>query len=245
MPPPQRSIKRLLVLNRGEIAVRILQASHELPSPPVTFALYTESDATHITLGRPHHAIKIVSPAIYSDIDSVIKIAKENRIDAIHPGYGFLSESANFSRRLWEEAGVLVVGPGWEVLERTGDKLRAKVLAEQCGVPILKAMQRPTTKTEEVRNFAKDIGYPIMIKAVDGGGGRGIRVVERDDQLGNAVERCIGESPSRTVFAEKAVVEGFKHVEVQIMGDGKGSVKHLWERDCSVQRRFQKIGEEN
>ena len=243
MPPPQRSIKRLLVLNRGEIAVRILQASHELPSPPVTFALYTESDATHITLGRPHHAIKIVSPAIYSDIDSVIKIAKENRIDAIHPGYGFLSESANFSRRLWEEAGVLVVGPGWEVLERTGDKLRAKVLAEQCGVPILKAMQRPTTKTEEVRNFAKDIGYPIMIKAVDGGGGRGIRVVERDDQLGNAVERCIGESPSRTVFAEKAVVEGFKHVEVQIMGDGKGSVKHLWERDCSVQRRFQKIVE--
>jgi len=231
------------VVNRGEIAIRILQACHELPSPPTTFALYTDTDTTHVTLGRPHHAIKIVSPVIYTDIDSIIKIARENKIDAIHPGYGFVSESAEFSRRMWEEADVLVVGPGWEVLEQTGDKLKAKALAEECGVPILKAMKNASSSVEDVRSFAKAVGFPIMIKAVDGGGGRGIRLVESDKTLQNAVERCIGESPSRTVFAEQAAIHGFKHIEVQIIGDGKGGVKHLWERDCSVQRRFQKIVE--
>ncbi|KAK5944519.1 hypothetical protein PMZ80_003801 [Knufia obscura] len=243
MPPQQRPIKRLLVVNRGEIAIRILQACHELPTPPTTFALYTDTDTTHVTLGRPHHAIKIVSPEIYMDINSIIKIAKENSIDAIHPGYGFLSESAEFSRRMWEEANVMVVGPGWEVLERTGDKLKAKALAEECGVPVLKAMRKPTSSVGEVKGFAQGVGYPIMIKAVDGGGGRGIRLVEDESQLQNAVERCVGESPSKTVFAEQAAVRGFKHIEVQIIGDGKGGVKHLWERDCSVQRRFQKIVE--
>jgi len=243
MAPQQRPIKRLLVVNRGEIAIRILQACHELPSPPLTFALYTDSDTTHVTLGRPHHAIKIGSSAIYTDINSIIKIANENKIDAVHPGYGFLSESAEFSRRMWHEANVMVVGPGWEVLEQTGDKLKAKALAEECGVPVLKAMKKATSKVDEVRSFSQSVGYPIMIKAVDGGGGRGIRLVEADNQLQNAVERCIGESPSKTVFAEQAAVRGFKHIEVQIIGDGKGGVKHLWERDCSVQRRFQKIVE--
>ncbi|KAK5086338.1 hypothetical protein LTS08_004352 [Lithohypha guttulata] len=243
MPPQQRPIKRLLVVNRGEIVIRILQACHELPSPPTTFALYTETDSTHITLGRPDHAIKILSPAVYTDINNIIKIAKENQIDAIHPGYGFLSESAEFSQRMWNEANVLIVGPGWEVLERTGDKLKAKALAEECGVPVLDAMKQPTNKVKEVEAFAERIGYPIMIKAVDGGGGRGIRLVEHKQSLQNAVDRCISESPSRTVFAEQAAIKGFKHIEVQILGDGRGGVKHLWERDCSVQRRFQKIVE--
>lgn len=243
MSPLQRPINRILVVNRGEIAIRILQACHELPSPPTTFALYTADDTTHVTLGRPHKAIKVVSPSIYMDIDSIIKIAKDNQIDAVHPGYGFLSESAEFSRRMWEEANVLVVGPGWEVLERTGDKLKAKALAEECGVPVLKAMKRPSDRVADVREFAESVGFPIMIKAVDGGGGRGIRLVEHDEGLQNSVERCISESPSRTVFAEQAAVNGFKHIEVQIIGDGKGGVNHLWERDCSVQRRFQKIVE--
>lgn len=243
MPPQQRTIKRLLVANRGEIAIRILQAAHELPEPPTTFGLYTDSDTTHITLGRPHQAIRIVSPAIYTDINSIIKLVKENRIDAIHPGYGFLSESAEFSRRMWEEANVMVVGPGWEVLERTGDKLKAKVLAEQCDVPVLRAMKQPTSSVNDVAQFAGYVGYPIMVKAVDGGGGRGIRLVENEQQLQNAVDRCVGESPSKTVFAEQAAIKDFKHIEVQIIGDGKGGVKHLWERDCSVQRRFQKIVE--
>lgn len=232
--PTQRPIKRLLVVNRGEIAIRIIQACHELPNPPEIFALYTDSDTTHITLGRPHHAIKLTSPALYTNVDSIIKIAKDNKIDAVHPGYGFLSENAEFSRRAWEEVDVMVVGPGWDVLERTGDKLKAKVLAEECQVPVLKAMTRPTSSSDEVRQFAESVGCPIMIKAVDGGGGRGIRLVENNDQLRNAVERCIGESPSKTVFAEQAAVKGFKHIEIQIIGDGKGGVKHLWERDCSV-----------
>jgi pyruvate carboxylase len=177
------------------------------------------------------------------DIDQLIKIVRENQIDAIHPGYGFLSESVDFSRRMWQEAQCMVVGPGWEVLERTGDKLKAKALATECNVPVLKAMRPSTSSVDEVRRFANSVGYPIMIKAVDGGGGRGIRLVRNQDALDNAVQRCVGESPSRTVFAEQAAVDGYKHIEVQIIGDGNGGVRHLWERDCSVQRRFQKIVE--
>ncbi|OQV02764.1 Carbamoyl-phosphate synthase L chain, ATP binding domain-containing protein [Cladophialophora immunda] len=244
MPPPQRPISRILVANRGEIAIRILQSCHELPQPPTTFAIYTDNDSTHISLGRPRHAIKAAhGPASYMNIDYLIGLVKENQIDAVHPGYGFLSESAEFSRRMWVEAGCVVVGPGWEVLERTGDKLMAKALAAECDVPVLKAMERPTGSVEDVRRFAASVGYPLMIKAVDGGGGRGIRLVQGQDSLDNAVQRCVAESPSRLVFAEQAAVDGYKHIEVQIVGDGRGGVKHLWERDCSVQRRFQKIVE--
>ena len=243
MPPPQRPISRILIANRGEIAIRILQSCHELPNPPSTFAIYTDQDSSHVSLGRPHHAIKLPSPSSYMNIDYLIGIVTEHHIDAVHPGYGFLSESAEFSRRMWTEANCVVVGPGWEVLERTGDKLRAKALAAECEVPVLKAMQQPTGRVEDVRRFAAQVGFPLMIKAVDGGGGRGIRLVKSKETLGNAVQRCVSESPSRLVFAEQAAVDGYKHIEVQIIGDGRGGVKHLWERDCSVQRRFQKIVE--
>ncbi|KIX02107.1 uncharacterized protein Z518_08046 [Rhinocladiella mackenziei CBS 650.93] len=243
MPPPQRPVSRILITNRGEIAIRILQSCHELPNPPATFAIYTDNDSTHVSLGRPHHAIKAPGSSSYVNIDYLISVVKENQIDAVHPGYGFLSESAEFSRRMWTEAGCVVVGPGWEVLERTSDKLMAKTLAVECEVPVLQAMDRPTGSVADVRQFAGQVGYPLMIKAVDGGGGRGIRLVTGEDTLENAVQRCIGESPSRLVFAEQAAVDGFKHIEVQIIGDGRGGVKHLWERDCSVQRRFQKIVE--
>ena len=243
MPPPQRPISRILVANRGEIAIRILQSCHELSPTPTTIAIYTDTDSTHVSLGRPHHAIKAPSPASYMNIDYLINLVKEHHIDAVHPGYGFLSESAEFSRRMWNEASCVVVGPGWEVLERTGDKLKAKALAEACDVPVLKAMDRPTGSVEDVKRFWLEVGYPLMIKAVDGGGGRGIRLVKSEDVLENAVQRCVSESPSRMVFAEEAAVDGYKHIEVQIIGDGRGGVKHLWERDCSVQRRFQKIVE--
>jgi pyruvate carboxylase len=178
------------------------------------------------------------------DIPFLINLAKEHSIDTIHPGYGFLSESAEFSRRLWYEAGVHLIGPGWEILEQMSDKLQAKALASQCNVPILPAMQRSSGNIDDIRRFADEIGgYPIMLKAVDGGGGRGIRLVRAAEELPNALERAQGESPSETVFAEKAAVDGFHHVEVQIIGDGSGEVMHVWERDCSVQRRFQKIVE--
>jgi pyruvate carboxylase len=243
MPPIQRPISRILIANRGEIAIRILQSCQELPNPLTTVAIYTDNDSTHISLGRPNQAIKVPSPSSYMDIDYLIGLVKEHNIDAVHPGYGFLSESAEFSRRLWVEANCLVVGPGWEVLERTGNKLKAKALAMECEVPVLKAMDRPTGNVTDVRTFASQVGYPLMIKAVDGGGGRGIRLVKGQDALENAVQRCISESPSKTVFAEQAAVDGYKHIEVQILGNGKGGVRHLWERDCSVQRRFQKIVE--
>lgn len=177
-------------------------------------------------------------------IPFLIDLVKEHSIDTIHPGYGFLSESAEFSRRLWEEAGVHVIGPGWELLEQMSDKLQAKNLAAQCNVPVLSAMERPSGNLDDIQAFADRIGgYPIMIKAVDGGGGRGIRLVRTAEELPNALERAQGESPSKTVFAEKAAVDGFHHIEVQIIGDGSGEVMHVWERDCSIQRRFQKIVE--
>ncbi|KAJ5819272.1 hypothetical protein N7474_004863 [Penicillium riverlandense] len=241
--PDSRPIRRLLVANRGEIAVRILHAARELPDPVETFALYTSDDRSHCDLARPHHVIQIPSASSYLDISLLVDLARKHSIDAVHPGYGFLSESADFAHRMWLEAGAVVIGPGWENLARTGDKLQAKRLAEQCGVPVLKAMSQPTSNVEEARTFARHVGFPVMIKAVDGGGGRGIRLVREDEELDHNIQRAISESPSRTVFVEKAAVDGFHHIEIQVIGDGKGQVRHLWERDCSVQRRFQKVVE--
>ncbi|KAI9709981.1 MAG: hypothetical protein M1820_003059 [Bogoriella megaspora] len=240
-PPPPIPIKRLLVANRGEIAVRILQAARELPHSAETFALYTEEDETHIHLGNPHHALRLPSPGSYVDIPLLLKLVKEHSIDAIHPGYGFLSESSDFARRAGEEARARVIGPGADILEKTGDKLQAKQFAEACDVPILPAIEVGDPDLQIGRQFASSIGYPVMVKAVDGGGGRGIRLARKEDELGKAVERAITESPSRKVFVEKAAVDGFHHIEVQVLGDGYGEVRHLWERDCSIQRRFQKM----
>jgi pyruvate carboxylase len=190
------------------------------------------------------------------DISYLIRLAREHQIDHIHPGYGFLSESAEFAQRMWTDAGVTVIGPRWQSLRQLGDKVLAKELARKCGVPTLEALKVELggvntsdanndneTKLDMVRSFANRIGYPVMIKAVDGGGGRGIRLVTKEAELQNALDRATSESPSNTVFVEKAAVGGFHHVEVQIIGDGRGGVQHLWERDCSVQRRFQKIVE--
>ena len=242
---------RILIANRGEIAIRLLQACREIRSSPgedsriVTFALYTTNDNTHISPGRPDHAIELPSSASYLNIDHLIKIIQQHGIDAVHPGYGFLSESAEFSRRVYGETNgkCFVIGPGPDVLEVTGDKLAARSLARDCGVPVLEALGQVTNSTDDIRSFTAKVGYPIMIKAVDGGGGRGIRLVESEDALQNAVDRCVSESPSHKIFAEQAAVQGYKHIEIQIVGYGNGRVKHLWERDCSVQRRFQKIVE--
>jgi biotin carboxylase len=206
-----------------------------------TYALYTPDDATH-TLNATH-AVALSSPASYLDISELLAVVKHHKIDAIHPGYGFLSESAEFVQRMWEDANAVVVGPGWGILARTGDKLQARVLAEECAVPVLPAMSRPTDEVSLIRDFAAKVGYPIIIKAVDGGGGRGIRIVRKEEDLESLMGRALKESPCRMVFAEKAAIEGYRHVEVQIVGDGKGAIRHLWERECSIQRRFQKVVE--
>ncbi|KAJ5272573.1 hypothetical protein N7478_007698 [Penicillium angulare] len=241
-PHPQ-PIKRLLVANRGEIAVRILNAIRELPEPVETFALYTSDDRSHCDLSHPDHAIEIPSAASYLDVSLLVDIVQKYGINSVHPGYGFLSESAEFAQRMWNDAGAIVIGPGPENLAKTGDKLQAKQLAQQCAVPVLEAMSQPTSNLDEARAFARQVGFPVMIKAVDGGGGRGIRLVREEIDLDNSIQRAIGESPSRTVFVEKAAVDGFHHIEIQVIGDGTGTVRHLWERDCSVQRRFQKVVE--
>ncbi|KXT10333.1 hypothetical protein AC579_1032 [Pseudocercospora musae] len=233
-----RPIKRILVANRGEIAARILSTCRELGLE--TFAVYTENDVSHVY--NSSHAIKLESPSSYMNVDEISKIVKENSIDAVHPGYGFLSESSLLASSM-AEINVMVVGPGAENLDRTGDKLRARQLAEECNVPVLPALTTPTGKVEEVQSFAEKTGLPIMIKAVDGGGGRGIRLVRKMDHLQSLAKRAIEESPSKQVFAEKAAVDGYRHVEVQIIGDGNGNVMHLWERECSIQRRYQKIVE--
>lgn len=236
--PVCRPIRRLLVANRGEIATRIISAARELDLTVV--AVYTENDESH-TRGASQ-VIKLPSPASYLSIDTLLNLAQKHNIDAIHPGYGFLSESANFAAKA-AEVGIVVVGPGAQILDRTGDKLRAKQLADECYAPTLPALAKPTSDLVEIRSFAAKVGYPVMIKAVDGGGGRGIRLVRSDGELEAAVKRAIEESPSRQVFAEKAAVDGFLHVEVQIIGDGRGGVAALWERQCSIQRRFQKVVE--
>ncbi|GAP91561.1 putative pyruvate carboxylase [Rosellinia necatrix] len=240
VPPPRTPIKRLLVANRGEISKRIIDCARELSID--TFALITSGDTSH-ALGAAH-ALPIPSPATYLDISALIEIAKRHAIDAVHPGYGFLSESAEFAKRMWNDAGAIVIGPGWDALGKTGDKLAAKLLAQQCNVPTLPAMDKPTASAEQVLHFARKIGLPIMLKAVDGGGGKGIRLVRQESELENAMKRAIAESPSHQVFAEKAAVDGFRHIEVQIIGDGFGQVRHLWERECSIQRRYQKIVEQ-
>lgn len=172
----------------------------------------------------------------------LVELCTRHDVALVHPGYGFLSESAEFSARL-QEAGIVFVGPSPETLEQTGDKLSARRLAENCGVPVLPALIEPVEDVETLRAFAHEVGLPVMIKAVDGGGGRGIRLVRQAHELENSLVRAMNESPSGEVFVEKAVVSGYKHVEVQILGDGTGNVRHYWERECSIQRKFQKIVE--
>jgi pyruvate carboxylase len=144
---------------------------------------------------------------------------------------------------MWDEAGALVIGPGTEILARTRDKFQARLLAEECQVPVLPALKTPTSEVGVLQEFAASVGYPIIIKAVDSGGGRGIRIVRKEEDLASLAKRALQEIPSGKAFAEKAAIDGYRHVEVQIIGDGKGNIRHLWERECSIQRRFQKVVE--
>jgi pyruvate carboxylase len=233
-----RKITRLLVANRGEIAQRIIQTARELSLE--TYAVHTADDASHARLA--HHAIPLRSPADYTDAAALVALCTARSINALHPGYGFLSESAELAEAA-AAAGVLVVGPGAAILRATGDKVAARALARRCRVPVLPALEEPARGVEDVRRFAGEVGYPVMIKAVDGGGGRGIRLVEGAGQLDAAFRRAVEESPARRVFVERAAVKGFKHVEVQVVGDGSGRVVHLFERECSMQRRWQKVVE--
>ena len=240
------SIKSLLIANRGEIAIRVARAAAELDIR--TVAIYAEDEATslHIRKTDEARALRGRGGAAYLDIEQILAVARAAQCDAIHPGYGFLSENATFARRC-AEVGILFVGPQPEVLELFGDKVQARALAERNHVPVVPGTLGATS-LEQTRAFLAALGPggAIMIKAVAGGGGRGMRAVYRPDEVDEAYARC--QSEARTAFGSGAVyveqlVRHARHIEVQIIGDGSGRVSHLWERECTLQRRNQKLVE--
>ncbi|HSG91903.1 MAG TPA: carboxyl transferase domain-containing protein [Pseudomonadales bacterium] len=239
------SFSSLLVANRGEIAVRLIRAGHEAGLR--TIAIHSEDDdrALHVRKADAVYALPGKGARAYLDIDAIIAAAKATGAEAIHPGYGFLSENAAFARAC-EAAGIVFVGPTPEMLELFGDKVRARALATECGVPLLVGTQGATT-LEEARAFMSSIGdVPVMLKAVAGGGGRGMRAVHRQEELEAAFGRCVSEAEasfgSGELYVERYLARA-RHIEVQIIGDGSGAVTHLHERECTLQRRHQKLVE--
>jgi pyruvate carboxylase len=241
------NIKKLLIANRGEIAIRISRAATELDLQ--TVAIYTYEDRYSLHRYKADEAYQIgednepLKP--YLDINAIIRLAKDCGADAIHPGYGFLSENAAFADAC-AAANIIFVGPKPEAMRALGDKIRAKEVAIQAGLPIIESNKRDLTDVDIALEEAGRIGYPIMIKAAAGGGGRGMRVVRSNEELQKAFGEAKGEAKTAfgddTVFLEK-FVDRPKHIEVQIAADIQGNVVHLYERDCSVQRRFQKVVE--
>ena len=247
MPDNIKKINKLMVANRGEIAIRILRAASELRIR--TVAIYTFEDRYSLHRYKADEAYQIgdetepLKP--YLDIEEIILLAKRQGVTAIHPGYGFLSENLRFAQRCREE-GLIFVGPQPEVMAQLGDKVAAKKIAVQAEVPVIEDSHQDLTSEAVALEEATRIGYPIMVKAAAGGGGRGMRVVRDDEQLKQAFTEARSEARKAfgddTVFLEK-YIERPKHIEVQIMGDNYGNLVHLYERDCSVQRRFQKVVE--
>ncbi|MFK7899765.1 MAG: pyruvate carboxylase, partial [Cyclobacteriaceae bacterium] len=242
-----RKLDKLLVANRGEIAIRILRAASELNIK--TCAVYTYEDRYSLHRYKADESYQIgkdeepLKP--YLDIEEIISVAKANDVNAIHPGYGFLSENVNLARRCREE-GIIFIGPDPEVMERMGDKVAAKEIAIKASVPIILDSENDLLSLEIAKKEAKKIGYPVMLKAAAGGGGRGMRVVRDEPTLEKVFDAAKSEAlkffADDTVFLEKFIEEP-KHIEVQLMGDNHGNIVHLYERDCSVQRRFQKVVE--
>jgi acetyl/propionyl-CoA carboxylase alpha subunit/acetyl-CoA carboxylase carboxyltransferase component len=240
------SFTRLLVANRGEVAIRIARAAAECGIQ--TVGVFAEDDDTCLHVRRVDTArpLRGHGPRAYLDVDQLLAVARETGCEAVHPGYGFLSEQADFARRC-EEAGIAFVGPRPATLALLGDKGAARALAERCGVPVLRGTSAPTGLAE-ARAFlaALGTGGGVMVKAVAGGGGRGMRAVRRAEELDEAWARCRSEAESAFGNADLYVEELLpraRHVEVQVVGDGSGAVSHLGERDCSLQRRYQKLVE--
>ncbi|KAK9418557.1 putative Pyruvate carboxylase [Seiridium unicorne] len=242
-------LKKLLVANRGEIPIRIFRTAHELSLH--TVAVFSYEDRLSMHRQKADEAYVIGKRGQYTPVgaylagDEIIKIAVEHGAQMIHPGYGFLSENAGFARNV-EKAGLIFVGPSPEVIDALGDKVSARTLAIAAGVPVVPGTEGAVETFEEVKKFTDEYGFPIIIKAAYGGGGRGMRVVRDQASLQESFERATSEAKSAfgngTVFVER-FLDKPKHIEVQLLGDNHGNIVHLFERDCSVQRRHQKVVE--
>jgi acetyl-CoA carboxylase biotin carboxylase subunit len=239
--------KKILIANRGEIAIRITRACRELNIGSVAIFSDADRDSLHVFLAdQAFNVGPAPSKESYLNIDKILAVAKEAGADAIHPGYGFLSENTHFARACAKN-GIVFIGPTPENIEAMGDKLSAKALMKEAKVPTVPGSDGGVETLEEAIEVTKKIGFPVIIKASAGGGGKGMRVVKSDDELESAFRACRSEGQNYfadpTVYIEKFINDP-KHIEIQVFGDTHGNVVHLFERECSVQRRHQKIIEE-
>ncbi|MEO8648467.1 MAG: acetyl-CoA carboxylase biotin carboxylase subunit [Acidobacteriota bacterium] len=242
-----RSLKKILIANRGEIACRVIRACRELGIAAV--AVYSEADqnALHVRMADEAYCIgEAASASSYLNVEKVIQTAKLSRADAIHPGYGFLSENADFARQV-TAAGVIFIGPPTEAMEAMGGKISARKIAIEAGVPIVPGTTTPLTSADEALKAAEEFGYPVMLKASAGGGGKGMRLVMDAAEMTRALEtarsEALGSFGDDAVYLEKAIVRP-RHIEIQIFSDPHGNHVYLGERECSIQRRHQKVIEE-
>ena len=240
-----KKINKILVANRGEIAIRIFRACSELGIKSV--CIYSKEDKYSLFRTKADESYLIGEDKgpidAYLDMDSIIDLAKEKNVDAIHPGYGFLSENPEFVRKC-EENGIIFIGPSADIMNMMGDKINSKQIAKNADVPTIPGVDTSIKSIDQAKEIAQKIGYPIMLKASNGGGGRGMRVVYKEEDLSIEYETACSESKKAfgedMIFIEK-YISNPKHIEVQILGDMYGNIVHLYERDCSVQRRHQKI----
>jgi acetyl-CoA carboxylase, biotin carboxylase subunit len=239
-------LEKVLVANRGEIALRVVRACRELGVTSV--AVYSDADEEALHVRHADEAVNIGPPPAgksYLDVEAIIEAAKETGADAVHPGYGFLAENADFAAAC-RDAGLVFVGPSAEAIEKMGNKSAARRLAQEADVPVVPGSEE-SASADEAAETAEEIGYPVMVKAAAGGGGRGIRVAENEEDLRKSFQVAKREAESAfgdgSIYLEKFLT-GPRHVEVQVMADHEGNVIHLYERECSMQRRRQKVLEE-
>ena len=240
-------IKKILIANRGEISLRIIRTAREMGIK--TVAVYSEADRTALHVRAADEAVCLgpaASAKSYLLGDKIIQKAKALRVDAIHPGYGFLSENASFARKV-QDAGIVFIGPSPESIEIMGNKVAARQAASQYQIPMVPGTEDAITDITLAKSMAMEIGYPILIKASAGGGGKGMRIVESELEFETQMQRAISEAESAfgdgSVFIEK-YLSSPRHIEIQVLGDQQGNFVHLFERECSIQRRHQKVIEE-
>ena len=240
-------MKKILVANRGEIALRVMKTAQKMGIKTVAIFSAADRNAPHVKFADEAVLIgEAASNESYLRGDKIVKVAKELKVDGIHPGYGFLSENASFAEEV-EKSGITFIGPGSKAITVMGSKLAAKDAVKKYDIPMVPGIDEAITDVEKATKIAKEIGFPILIKASAGGGGKGMRIVEEEKELGDQMKRAISEAESAfgdgSVFIEK-YISSPRHIEIQVLADTHGNFVHLFERECSIQRRHQKVVEE-